>query len=145
MYLQLTSCRPIASLSRERRAGLRPRTETLHRTCYSQVYASASFIRALSRCISLPLVLLYIANERRTREARRCSESAINRSRALDNPGLINLTISQSFSRVVALAIVGDRKSTRKYFNMDFCEIIYILLFMSPKQTRIFDAHNDEW
>jgi len=24
---------------------------------------------------------------------------------------------------------------------MDFCEIIYILLLMFPKQTRIFDAH----
>lgn len=83
------------ALSREKRAGLRLRTETLRRTCCSQVYAS--FIRVRSRCISLSLVLLYAANEKRIREARRCFESAINRSRALNNPGLINPAISRGY------------------------------------------------
>lgn len=125
-YLRLhsgcTSLHVALILSRERRAGLRPRTETLRCTCYSQVYASASFIRARSRCISLPLVLLYAPNERHTREARRCSKSAINRSRTLDNPNLINLIISLvAVIPVRMIAIIGDMVDTiskiRKYSN----------------------------
>lgn len=115
-------------LSREKRVGLHLRTETLHRTCCSQVYAS--FIRVRSRCISLSFVLLYAANKKRIREIRRCFESAINRSRAPNDPGLINPTISRGGrSRVIG-------KSTQKYF-VDFREIIFIdtfrYLFFSSK------------